>query len=142
MKNHAKRLTLLIGTGLPYVLPIVLSLTLLTLGQLMGSGCKVSKVQAPQRPDSVPKDAFWSGGPDGGSWFRCDSFQIDSGLYWLSIYNEGDGQIWEKGPFVLKGKPISPDSLGRVIAGYDGDRVHLVDHRFMVPGDSVDRKKQ
>ncbi len=50
------------------------------------------KASAPDRPENVPKSAFWQGGLDGGAWYQCSNTKKDL-QYYCTIYNDFTGEI-------------------------------------------------
>jgi hypothetical protein len=118
--------------------PILSTLGLLVVSALIASGCKPAVTKAPPRPNSIPKDAVWRGGPDGGSWFKCDSAKADSSFYWMSVYFESDGEVWVRGSFSLEGTWILPESLAQRISCYDGTSIFLMDGRWLKPQNVVE----
>jgi len=59
-------------------------------------------VIAPERISSIPPEAVWAGGPDGGSWFLCKKESGRDDLYSCVIYNDFTGTVWSKGLYVLR----------------------------------------
>jgi hypothetical protein len=111
---------------------------LFVLSIIVTVSCKPVARRTPPRPDSVPQDAFWSGGVDGGNWYKCDSAQAGPRLYWLTIYFDFDGRIRARGSFRLQeGVWIAPDSLVLDIRYYDGHLVGLADGRVLYPRNVV-----
>lgn len=109
--------------------PLELSFFILIL-ILMTTSCKYYKDQGYdlQRPDQIPKEADWVGGPDGGVWVSIDSV-YEFGMYQLSIYHES-GEPELTGLFSLTeackeeiSQPIKTESF----SGFDGGKVYL-DH--------------
>jgi hypothetical protein len=115
----------------------MITLGLVVVSALIASGCKPVVRNAPPRPSSVPQDAVWSEGADGGNWFKCDSAKADSGIYWMSVYFESDGRVWVQGSFSLEGSWIPTDSLEQRISYFDGYRIGLMDGRVLKPQNVV-----
>ncbi|MDD5034877.1 MAG: hypothetical protein PHE55_08980 [Methylococcaceae bacterium] len=107
---------------LPLMLAIILALVCLNLSA------------EPVRPEGVPKDAFWLGGPDDGVFVvlkRSDG--PGSTSYHGAVYHPY-GAIWYQGPFVLNppgGRPVDMANQGQ-FAGWDGTQILLEDGRSLV----------
>lgn len=56
----------------------------------------------PTRPSNVPATAVWSGGPDGGDWFECESTQSSHNR--CTVYADVSGAVVESGRYQLKGE--------------------------------------
>lgn len=89
--------------------------------------------QEPALPPSVPSDAFWVGGSDGGVFVRLEAAAAPTGVYRGAVYIE-DGSIWFEGEFRLE--PGDGQSLNvadrRLFTGWDGTRLLLGDGRKLV----------
>jgi len=55
------------------------------------TGCN-SKVTPPPKPSSVPANAVWAGGPDGGSFIECD-VDAEHNVNRCLAYNEFTGDV-------------------------------------------------
>lgn len=116
------------------------TLSLLTL--LVACSCTVP----PDRPTSVPADAVWAGGSDGGAWIDCGmSTKEPLTTFWCSVFHE-NGDVWvERGSFAL---------VERTPAGYeliegpfhsahpirfDGEVIDLRGSRLLIPEEWVQR---
>lgn len=79
----------------------------------------------PPRPDHVPEQAIWSGGPDGGWFFDCRL----SGALECTIYDEETGVIAKAGTVVLtdwqKVKYRSVADVYADIEFFDGERIQF-----------------
>ena len=62
-------------------------------------GCTITS--DPDRPQNVPASAVWSGGPDGGNWFDCDS-EKNSAYNNCTVYADVTGAVIETGKYQLK----------------------------------------
>ncbi len=59
-------------------------------------------VRPPLRPEGVPRQAIWAGGPDGGDWFYCRPIgALPSNRFFVTVYAEETGAIVYKGAFRL-----------------------------------------
>lgn len=83
----------------------------------------------PSRPAGIPELAQWAGGPDGGHFIECSSYQnFDRCL----IYDDQTGKLLIDREFVLRssGRPIQPNSIAML--SFDSHRILLRN------GDSLD----
>lgn len=55
---------------------------------------------SPTRPRSVPAEALWAGGPDGGAWVDCT--QSPTGSFHCEVFADVTGALIERGEFSLK----------------------------------------
>ncbi len=81
--------------------------------------------QQPQRIYSIPKTAFWIGGPDGGVWFDVGT---KNDFSWpIRIYNDYTGQLIDSGIFVVchNCKNVTFADIVSQIDFYDGERIRL-----------------
>jgi hypothetical protein len=86
-----------------------------------------SSVSAPPpRPDHVPEQAIWSGGPDGGWFFDC---RLSEALE-CTIYDEESGTIVKAGTVVLTDwQKVKYRSIADVYADldyFDGERIQFI----------------
>lgn len=58
-------------------------------------------LRVPLRPSTVPGDALWSGGADGGAWFLC--YAHDDKRYECTVYADMTGDVVEQGVYALHG---------------------------------------
>jgi hypothetical protein len=78
------------------------------------------------RPSSVPKDAIWKGGADGGCWILFNS--ITSNTLNLVIYYQ-DGGIWEQGIYKKIGNcDIPVNEVENSIVGFNGQELIFKDN--------------
>lgn len=86
-----------------------------------------TKVAAPARPCSVPLDARWAGGPDGGAWLRCLGY-VDG--------THQTCQVWrDSGSPVAYGTYANPERIDWRDFDYAwSDRIGFSDGR-LVPAD-------
>jgi hypothetical protein len=92
--------------------------------------CRPAPVTAPARPPTVPADAVWAGGPDGGAWIRCEKRPAD---YLCAVYDDSIGAQWARGRFVLQGGPSTGPGGSLEFSGFDGESIHLLDGRTLRP---------
>ena len=74
------------------------------------AGCQ--RAYPPAKPEGVPSEAVWAGGPDGGSFVFCD---VDSrkGVNHCKVWNDVNGQLVESGEYRLlkEGRAAEPSEL-------------------------------
>jgi hypothetical protein len=89
---------------------------------LSGFGC-YTEPSPPQRPKTVPADAVWAGGPDGGRFIRCDILAEANDCV---VHNDSTGDVEMSGKFVLSDtrKPATREEL-RYDGSPDGERIFL-----------------
>ena len=72
-----------------------------------------------EKPATVPKNAIWKGGVDGGCWILFG--KISENTIEATIFDE-NGDVWDKGIFKKYGNcKISKDILKDKIDGFDGE---------------------
>lgn len=92
-------------------------------------------VQPVERPSSVPVEAVWTGGAEGGSWIRC-SLAEAKGTYRCSIYSE-TGTLLDEGLFALSRESfVSLEDLISSLNAYDGKHILLSGGKKLVPVDT------
>jgi len=124
------------------------------------SGCGDEVTQTPPKPSSVPVNAVWSGGPDGGSWFICNKSSLL--IYKCDIYWDSDGSLKASGNYILQRKIwsgernrfayIDPTNnhIDIKYNFFDGIHIHLLDEHILIPdgiitypfSDGIHGKKQ
>lgn len=83
---------------------------------------KYSPITPPPRPDSVPVEAEWHGGPDGGAWIVVE--QTDSSnMFYARIFFD-HGVIWDEGYYELP-NDVHFNDLDDCIVGFDGTNINL-----------------
>jgi hypothetical protein len=103
------------------------NLLLITL--LMGMvACR--KVEPPARPASVPAEAVWAGGADGGSWILC-SVDAENNVNRCTIYNDNSGEIELQGDFTLRGESRAARVEELSYVGFDGSVIGLAGNRVL-----------
>lgn len=90
------------------------------------------EIGAPNRPKSVPADAVWVGGPDGGVWIVLKRSDRDPpGRYQAKIYYPSGDREYQ-GPLVLKPASPEPPAIDPAeLEGWDGDEVLLSNGRSL-----------
>lgn len=94
-----------------------------------GTMCEIAGCNSdiPSKPQKVPLEAFWVGGPDGGVWIDLHEVRAD-GLS-ATIYHE-TGVVWASGHFVAHGSvPAEAPAkswLKDNISFFDGTDIFLI----------------
>lgn len=103
-----------------------------------------------KKPESVPEGAVWSGGPDGGSWFLCESSKEKINYYHCEIYNDYDGAVWAKGDYVLhevQWNDHTNEPIFTIVKSskqhidynfFDGKIIHLTNQQVLLPDGIID----
>ena len=87
-------------------------------------------VQAPERPASVPPDAVWVGGSEGGAFLRLRASGL--GEFQGEVFDEVTGRPMASGRFVLKGAPLD-EVKAQDASGWDGRRILLRSGGWLEP---------
>ena len=101
--------------------------------------------QTPQRPESVPSNAMWIGGIDGGAWVLLKKNESDPAyIYQAEIYGDQAGDQWYKGKLevVPHNQPTVPLNNAEAFGVWDGDNLMLKDGRTMRAIDEFDPFKK
>ncbi len=85
----------------------------------------------PDRPLGVPSQAVWAGGPDGGSFIRCD-VDTEKDVNNCTVYNEDTGHIMDRGSFKLgnENRAARTEELRYAWADWGG-MIGLADQRVL-----------
>lgn len=70
------------------------------------------------RPESVPAEALWAGGMDGGHWVYCESSTF--GKRDCTIYDHPTGDLAVQGKFTIE----VPDDAKLQFLFFDGNAIH------------------
>lgn len=107
---------------------------------LLGAGCRDVGLPPPERPKTVPANAVWAGGPDGGNWFNCKKI-AKKWHYECSVYADFDGQLVDGGEYVLKSVHWDEENKEAIVEemdkltinfnGFDGHAVMLTNTLVM-----------
>ena len=110
---------------------------------LISFGCERTVVSPPPRSTSVPEEASWAGGLDGGDWLLCNRINGTATRYACKIYSDRTGNLIAEGEFEYRRTERShgrPDFLPTThppsvlqYAGYDGDWISLEPSGVLVP---------
>lgn len=102
------------------------------------SACNVevgtTPVDAPPKPDNVPANTIWSGGPDGGVFLLVSKNKDNSSdLYHGQIYNDQTGELEYSGDLKINdnSRVIANLTDPATYAGWDGSRLYLADGRYL-----------
>ncbi len=100
-----------------------------------------SESYEPTRPTSVPNEAMWLGGIDGGAWvlLRKQENQPDY-IYYAEVYGDQAGDPWYFGRLevIPHSKPNVPLNISEAYGVWDGDNLLLEDGRSMRTIDKFD----
>jgi hypothetical protein len=93
----------------------------------------------PTRPPSVPSEAVWAGGPDGGAWIVCKWRTKEPLLeYDCQVFSE-TGSLWSNGTYLMAtehGIPLTGLGKGGSISSfqfYDGRIISISSRRSLIP---------
>ncbi len=84
----------------------------------------------PIRPTSIPKDAVWVGGNDGGNWIKC--IKVEDGIFKCHIFTEIEGIQISSDQYRLKN---AMEITGLAYSSYDGDIIRFQEGVKLVPID-------
>jgi hypothetical protein len=89
--------------------------------------------EAPVKPKSVPKDAFWVGGIDGGNFILVNKRSSETDSYTAYIYNDFSGDLEFEGVLKYSGnKPMEmPLTDPASYFGWDGEKLYLSNGGYM-----------
>ncbi len=88
---------------------------------------------APKKPKSVPTDAFWVGGIDGGNFIFVSKHEDKDSLFSVKIYNDYTGDLEYTGVLKYSGNKTIEKSLNdhSLYQGWDGEKLHFADGEYM-----------
>ncbi|HME57183.1 MAG TPA: hypothetical protein VKF63_02520 [Terracidiphilus sp.] len=117
---------------LPRARTVAFSIAFLLLGVVAGYFLHSSpqmnddyKEYAPlHRPKSLPENAAWVGGPDGGAYIDCYYNKLTDRDD-CTVYNDGTGEIWASGSFILEGQNRGAKPSELRYSGFDGNHIFL-----------------
>jgi len=97
------------------------------------SGCDNSRNdnQIRERPQSVPKNAIWVGGDDGGVYLIIEKNKKDKLNIYRAIIYHSIGEVDYKGKLSINSKknPFFDINNKELYSGWDGDTLYLQDGR-------------
>jgi hypothetical protein len=118
--------------GVPRLIHLVSSPSILVLAVLVTIGCLACAGQAsePPRPASVPPDAIWVGGPDGGVFLVLEKRAGDPpATYRGRVFADASGELLFQGPLIMVPENHAPIDIRKpeTFSGWDGESLHLAD---------------
>ncbi|HLK64256.1 MAG TPA: hypothetical protein VKU19_12500 [Bryobacteraceae bacterium] len=91
----------------------------------MGLGlCRSCDYSPRHRPNSVPANAVWAGGPDGGSYFFC-GVDMERGVNPCTVWNDETGSVIVSGDFWISGQDRAATADELRFGWYDGSVIGL-----------------
>lgn len=105
-------------------------------GGLLACSTTPNSGEGPPRPASMPAEASWCGGVDGGVWFACAA--LGSTTAHCDVFDDLGGRL-ESGVYELRagrprrGAPIGDLDWGEGCQGYDGEVLYLSEDRLLCP---------
>lgn len=86
-----------------------------------------TKIEAPNKPSSVPEDTFWAGGVDGGNFIKITVDSTAPKAVSAEIYNDSTGDVEYNGRMEYSGPDGVPEAVSdpSFIHGWDGNSLHL-----------------
>jgi hypothetical protein len=88
-----------------------------------------AKSKAPERVKSIPQDAFWCGGSDGGNWYVAKNIDSVVKKIHFKIYNDFTGELEIDKDFTLhcaNEYEVKWDNIKEQINFFDGKRIGLI----------------
>ena len=91
------------------------------------------KTAEPNKPKSVPEEAFWAGGIDGGNFILIRKDEKGNNVFSAEIYNDYTGDLEYSGTLKYSGVAIAQKSLSdpAFYQGWDGEKLHLANGEYM-----------
>lgn len=83
---------------------------------------------SPNRLKTIPKEAFWVGGPDGGNWYEIKSINAHRNMASIILYNDQTGEIILSKRFMMvcmQDNQHFIDDLEHQIDSFDGEKIIL-----------------
>jgi hypothetical protein len=110
---------------------VVLGLSLV--GFLAACGCDTgAQGDVPPRLPTVPSDATWAGGKDGGAWIRCE-VDLEQAANWCTVWSDQTGEVSARTLFVLRGTGGFAQAEDLHYSGFNGIYIGLKDGRMLEP---------
>lgn len=93
-----------------------------------------TKIASPEKPSSVPNNAFWAGGIDGGNFIYLAKHTDNDTLFFAQIYNDDTGDIEYEGILKYLGNEAIHKSLNNpaLYQGWDGENLYLASGELMI----------
>jgi hypothetical protein len=91
----------------------------------MGTG----EVVVPKRPESVPLDAVWGGGIDGGYWLDCQELTEIQDAFYCMLYNDYSGDLEFQWQFYTErlDRSLTCEQILNLFDYYNNGIIHLED---------------
>lgn len=91
------------------------------------------ETSAPSKPKSVPEEAFWVGGIDGGNFILIRKKANGNSMFSVQIYNDYTGDLEYSGTLQYSGNVTGGKSFGdpTFYQGWDGEKLHLTNGETM-----------
>ena len=91
------------------------------------SACEPQSSYEPEsRPSSVPEQALWIGGADGGIYLEIS--KTSDSTYYSKIYFDSTGEIWFEGNLTYEGNKALEITNPEIFSFWDGDSLYLVNN--------------
>ena len=104
----------------------------LALGLGWLAGCH-TPVVVPPRPASVPAEAVWAGGADGGAWIGC-ALPLGRATNTCTVWDD-DGRHWLTAKF--ERRRVVRDAAAVTALGFNGRRIGLSDGSVLEPTERI-----
>ena len=94
-------------------------------------------LQTRARPGTVPQNAVWKGGLDGGSFFKCEENGETSSVS-CRVFNEFTGRVelsatYDISPLREEFRPWNIEAFYEKISGFDGRSIYLLGSHELTP---------
>ena len=108
-------------------------------GALGVAACGRRGTPPPPRPASVPVDAVWAGGLDGGAFISCLAVGREpTNLFECVVFEDRSGHVVARGRFGTRPTfNISLGELRRSYAAFDGSSILLANGAALAPDTNV-----
>lgn len=86
------------------------------------------EIEQPTRKESIPDNAFWVGGVDGGNWYLIDHVNAHKNTAFIKVYDDGDGSLIMSKRFILiclESNQMWIDDLPTQINAFEGEKIYL-----------------
>lgn len=118
-----KKFSIILSSG------ILIAVLILTYFINQGSLITIEQpiASAPNKPKTVPNEAFWVGGTDGGNFFHMEIHPENDKKLYTQIFNDFTGDLEFEGVLNYSGDLSTQEliSMPSLYQGWDGDNIHL-----------------
>jgi len=116
----------------------IVTTALVLMGAVAASACGRRSKPPPPRPASVPADAVWAGGEDGGAFISCLAVGREpTNMFECVVFQEQDGDVVARGRFATRPTfSVSLGELRRSYAAFDGASILLANGATLAPDNS------